>query len=438
MGREIQVFLWEPGHFHAVWLIGDPDSRIRQPVKVITQDRGTLGPFQSWLNQARAQGNSLPALEFLETSNPLEPIFGQPDPKLVILAGHNHRKAELASQLLKQGVPVLCDKPLWTTPKRATSLIGMLSDQDSGLLLDDCMTERLEPAFALQRKLMGLGWPELRPKTEDKDRIWAKLGNHHHLVKTVGGITVTRDPVFLDWGLYGDPFADVGVHLVDHMILLREALGQGVPLLENQGIVSSRKVLIDSRSLTRWGGSQDPTGKATSISYPLEQTWDGQGGLKGIHIESSWASAGDLSKPEGQFCALSVESGGLVAARLEDESVMGLHWVGLPVNRRTELMRRLTEWIATQSEPFQGTRVETTRYGLKLVPPPGATPSHPQRFPRVMRRFLDRVEAQQRLSWLEKQRLLAKYAISAGSPRTDLVNQETPVDSPGLGFAKPW
>ncbi len=420
MAGSLQLFLVEPSHFHACWLLCDWDSRLNPRVVVTARPDFDLKPFQIWCADLENAGVSLPERELVFAADPLEPVLCQAGPKVAAIAGQNELKANRVAKLLQEGVPVLCDKPLWTDPDRGRVLIESLTHPRVPIFLDDLMTEAGEPAFVLQREVLKLGIGELQMRPRDSGRIRIHLGNHHHLVKTVGGITVRRDASFLDWQTYGDPFADVGVHLVDVLFgCLASAMelqfGTGTQIA---GRVETRWVPLDRESLAAVDATAHDGGEGRFVRYPLSQTWNGEGSYQGVVIESSWAAAGDTEKPEGQFCAIPVEAGGLVAMKTSSDPCICLHLVGIPVSRRADYLKPLEALVESMPEAWSATQVEITRYGVRMVPDPRVRVGHPLRFPKLLKRFLDKMEAGTPLSPMARQALIEKYRISAGSPRT--------------------
>jgi len=405
------LHLVEPSHFHAALLLQRLDSRIAGPILVQAGTTWNEVPFLRCLHSLETCNWDFGRLKFVRSQDPVAEILRDHGRPLALLACENSLKADRTLRLLVNNVPVLCDKPLWINATTGKGLSDFLRITNQDIFLDDCMTERFEPVFELQKLLLTEKLPGFEIRSGPQARVRFHLGNTHNFAKTVAGVPVGRERSFFQIETNGDPFSDVGVHLVDHYLRLMTALGISTTFLDrNPGKVESDWETIDFQSLSLSSGTN-------AILFPIKQIWQGGNGPSMSKIDTEWIPAGNQATPENQYAIVHGECGSLAATFDIPTNSMVLDLVGLPVGERFNWIRILRENIAKFPEPWPHTQIEETRFGVRMKPPQSTGLAHSDRFSKVFEQFLNRIQQNRPLSLFERQKLLLKYAITANSNR---------------------
>ncbi len=405
------LHLVEPSHFHAALLLQRLDSRIIGHILIHAGTNWNEAPFLQSLHCLETCNWDLGRLKIARSQDPIAELLRDHGRPLALLACENSLKADWALRLLLGNVPVLCDKPLWINATTGKGLSDFLRITNQDIFLDDCMTERFEPVFELQKLLLTEKLPGFEIRSGPNARVRFHLGNTHNLAKTVAGVPVGRERAFFQIERNGDPFSDVGVHLVDHYLRLMTALGISTTYLDrNPGKVESDCKTIDPQSLSLNSGTN-------AIPFPIKQIWQGGNGPSMSKIDTEWLPAEDQPTPENQSAIVHGECGSLAATFDIPTNSMVLDLVGLPVGERFNWIRILRENIAKFPEPWPHTKMEETRFGIRMIPPQSTRLAHSARFPKLFEQFLNRIQQNRPLSLFERQKLLLKYAITANSNR---------------------
>ncbi len=419
--EKLTLHLLEPSHFHAALLLSQLDSRIQLPVWVHAGPHWDDQTFLEWAKSLVNRDGNLDRFQWHRTQDPVASILNSPGLPVALLAGQNHLKPDRILRLLLGKVPVLCDKPLWVNEASGRSLASFLGTTTQNIYLDDCMSERFEPAFMLQRLLVTEGIPGFGLRNNKPSRMRFHLGSTHHLAKCVEGIPVKRNLAFFETDTYGDPFADVGVHLVDHFLGLLTSFGVSTKALANDpGNVVSHWTGLDPNSLRISNDNQ-------AIPFPIKQVWQGGNGDSRGQISTQWLPKGEHLPPESQFAIAHGNGCSLVAAPDPITTHMKLELVGLSATERPKWQTTLSAILEKLPAPWPKTTLEATRYGIRMTPPNFPWNAHAKRFPLLLTRFLDRIQQRRPLVSFDSKKLLLKYAISAGAVRKTS-NHQIPIN----------
>ncbi len=409
--ENLTLHLLEPSHFHAALLLGQLDARVHLPIQVHAGFLWDDQPFLGWVKSLENRGWNLNQIQWNRSEDPVASILKSKGTPVALLAGQNQSKPDRILRLLFGNVPVLCDKPLWVTEFSGRPLANFLETTTKTIFLDDCMTERFEPAFALQRLLLTEGIPDFELRSGKPNRNRFQLGNTHHLAKKVEGISIKRSSAFFETETYGDPFADVGVHLVDHFLGLLSSMGVSTQSLATEpGTVNSTWSHLDPQSLRISTESEAPL-------FPIEQVWEGGQGDSRGQISTHWLADEENLPPEGQFAIVHGNGCSLVAAMDPITQSMELDLVGLSAKERSKKMATMSAIIEKLPAPWPKTSLDATRFGIRMPPPKLPWSIHSKRFPLILTRFLDRIHKRHPLSSYESEKLRLKYFLSAGANR---------------------
>lgn len=213
------MIVLDPGHSHAAALFAQPSTAITDDVHVYAPP----GPDVQAFLQSLAGFNARPAdPTHWKVQSYIAPDFAahmllEPPGNVVVISGRNDGKIESILSSVKAGQNVIADKP-WITERDKLPALEQALDLAARkrLIAYDCMTERFELAYRIQRELM-----------RDKDVFGAAvpgsasdpsvvLQNLHSVVKfNPQGKVNLRPAWFFDVRQQGQAVADVGTHLVD-------------------------------------------------------------------------------------------------------------------------------------------------------------------------------------------------------------------------------
>lgn len=146
----------------------------------------------------------------------LEQMLREPPGNVVVLSGRNEKKIDYIEAALRGGQNVLADKPWIIEAKDLPRLQAAFQMAGSKhLIAYDCMTQRFDAAYRLQRELVRDGeiFGQASPGTPEAPAV--RLENLHALLKMSATGPSLRPAWYFDIRQQGEGIADVGTHLVD-------------------------------------------------------------------------------------------------------------------------------------------------------------------------------------------------------------------------------
>lgn len=143
-------------------------------------------------------------------------MSAEPAGNVIVISGRNNGKMESILSSVRAGQHVIADKPWIITSSGLPLLNTALSvAEQNHLVAYDCMTERFDIAYKVQRELMRdsniFGVPD--PGSVSDPAV--VLQNLHSIVKFSQRRVNLRPSWFFDIRQQGEAIADVGTHLVD-------------------------------------------------------------------------------------------------------------------------------------------------------------------------------------------------------------------------------
>jgi Putative oxidoreductase C terminal domain len=215
---ERHMIVLDPGHSHAASVFAQGIPGLSDEVHVYAPPGAEVDAFlrsvsafnQRPHNPTHWQIKSFIAPDFLKR------MSLEPPGNIVVISGRNDRKINFILSSLRAGQNVLADKP-WIIDSKDFPLLetALTLAEQRHLVAFDCMTERFNIAYRIQRELIRdpdvFGLP--LPGTASDPAV--VLQNLHSLVKFDRGKVNLRPSWFLDIRQQGEAMADVGTHLVD-------------------------------------------------------------------------------------------------------------------------------------------------------------------------------------------------------------------------------
>jgi hypothetical protein len=164
----------------------------------------------------RARNPTHWALKVYAGADYLQKLREEPPGNVVVLSGRNQKKIDYIVEALRDGQNVLADKPWIIEAENFSRVEAALNfAAEKGLVAYDCMTQRFDAAYQLQRALVSdreiFGEPV--PGTPDQPSV--RMENLHALLKMGSAGPSLRPAWYFDIRQQGEGIADVGTHLVD-------------------------------------------------------------------------------------------------------------------------------------------------------------------------------------------------------------------------------
>ncbi len=212
------MIVLDPGHSHAASVFARDFSELSDEVHVYAPPGPEVDAF---LRSISAFNKRLHNPTHWKVKPYIAPDFlahmlQEPPGNIVVISGRNNEKIKLVLSSLQAGQNVLADKP-WIIDSKDFSLLdaALASADQHHIVAYDCMTERFNVVYQIQRELIRdpdvFGVP--LPGTASDPAV--VLQNLHSLVKFDQGRINLRPSWFLDVRQQGEAIADVGTHLVD-------------------------------------------------------------------------------------------------------------------------------------------------------------------------------------------------------------------------------
>lgn len=424
--RKLRLIEVAPGHFHAAQLHANMLDDFSDEVHVyaplgpeLTAHLDTIGRFNS-----RAIDPTHWSLRVFAGPDYLKEMLREPPGNVVVLAGRNGRKIDLLLVALKAGQNVLADKP-WIIeaedlPKLETALELA---RTRGLIAYDCMTQRFDTAYQIQRELVRDRAIFGDPATGSPDAPAVRMENLHAILKFAGGTVMRRPPWFFDVHEQGEGIADVGTHLVD---LVEWTLFPGQVL----DCRRDARVVRALRHPTKVTAAQfeQVTGEHSWPAYLLSNVNAGVLDyyanseavvtLRGVHIglRVGWqfqAAPGEkdmyLASYQGTRAGVELRQGSA------ENYVAEVYVAPTQGTDPSHVESALRARLAALTARFPGLRIEDTGQKFHVVIPKEDRHPEDQQFPSLARQFTGYVRSPKTLPEYEESYMLTKYYLTTAA-----------------------
>lgn len=423
-GRDLRLISLDPGHphaaqVHATMLPGfSPEVHVYAP----------LGPDVSAYLDRVAVFNQRPtnpthwSFNVYAGADYFERMLREPAGNVVVLSGRNEKKIDYILASIRAGQNVLADKP-WIVdsrdlPKLETAL--RMADE-KGLAAYDCMTQRFDVAYRIQRALVSdeevFGTPA--PGTAADPAV--RLENLHALLKYSNGAPSLRPGWFFDIRQQGEGVADVGTHLVD---LVFWTLFANKPIDYRRDI----RVLTATRTptvLTRsqfervtgekaWPEFVRKAVKEDRLEYYANNTVLFT--VRGVHVflRVQW----EYEAPEGvKDSYLASYRGSRATIRLregkEENYIPEVDVIPNPSENRAQLLAALRKRVAELRPSYPGLSLrEDANHAIRIVIPSEDRTRDGDYFAQLIERFLGYVKNPKTMPRWETPNMISKYYVT--------------------------
>ncbi|HYO84340.1 MAG TPA: putative oxidoreductase C-terminal domain-containing protein, partial [Bryobacteraceae bacterium] len=216
--KELRLVTVDPAHFHAAqmhtgplagfsresWIYAPITNDLASHVRSIAALRGRSPAPDHWRHRVYA-GDDFFARMLADKRG-----------DVVVLSGRNKQKIDYLAQSVSAGLHVLADKPWIIEAADFPRLQQALDEADRrGIIAYDCMTQRFDIAYQLQRELVNdpAVFGDRAKGTPDQPAV--RMVSSHYLLKRFNGVPNLRPAWYFDIAQQGEALADVGTHVVD-------------------------------------------------------------------------------------------------------------------------------------------------------------------------------------------------------------------------------
>jgi predicted dehydrogenase len=241
--RELRLMTLDPAHFHAAQLHAGPMAGFSRDAWVYAPVGKDLAAHLNFIAGLKAKSPAPDHWRYHVYSGDdfFDRMLKERPGDVVALSGRNWKTIDYISRSLEAGLHVLADKPWIIDAAQFPKLEHALElAERKGVVAYDCMSQRYEIAYILQRELVNN--PEVfgAAIAGTPDQPTVETTNTHYLLKRFNGVVNLRPGAYFDIRKQGESFADVGTHVVDlaHWILFPE---QALDYKKDIRILSARR-----------------------------------------------------------------------------------------------------------------------------------------------------------------------------------------------------
>ncbi len=413
----------DPGHSHAAAVFASDHPGLSSDVYVFAPKGPEANAFLqsiSAFNRRSENPTHWTPKAFL-TPDFLAGMLREAPGNIVVITGRNNQKISQIESSLRIGQNVLADKPWIIESKDLPRLDSALTlAEQSHLIAYDCMTERFNIAYQIQRELMRDPDVFGHPLTGSASSPAVLLQNLHSLVKLSGGKVNLRPAWFFDVRQQGEAIADVGTHLVD-LEIWSLFPGQALDYRRDIRVVNADRSPV-SLSLPQF---QRVTGDSTWPPFlqdnvrndHLEYDCNNRAlfTIRGIYtaISDRWEyeSAGALNDTYLVLYRGTRATIRVMQSKLENY-VAEIDVIPNPAQDRASLQAALQRRMNTLSPTFPNLSLRDNGQNMRVVIPPEDRDLRGSTFDQLVNRFLSYVQDPATLPAWEKPNMLAKYYVT--------------------------
>ena len=271
---DLRLVTVDPAHFHAAQLHTKPMRGFSRDAWVYAPVGKDLAGHLNFITTLKARNPQPDHWRFHIYSGVdfFERMLKERPADVVVLSGRNWRNVDYISKSVEAGLHVLADKPWIIDAAQFPKLEEAVTlAARKGVIAYDCMTQRFDIAYQLQRELVSDREVFGEPIEGTPDRPAVEMASTHFLLKRFNGVPNLRPAAYFDIRQQGEAFADVGTHVVDlaHWTLFPE---QALDYKKEIRILGARRwpTVLSLEQFTK------VTGERTFPKYLEDDIEDGQ------------------------------------------------------------------------------------------------------------------------------------------------------------------
>ena len=420
---DLRIVVVDPVHFHAAQLHTKPMQGFARDAFVYAPVGKELSGYFNFVGNLKARSPKPDHWRFRIYSGDdfFERMLQERPGEVVVLSGRNWKNVEYIEKSVANGLHVLADKPWIIEAAQFPALERAFAVADSkGVVAYDCMTQRFEIAYILQRELVNdpevfgaaiAGSPE-SPAVE--------MASTHFLLKRFNGVPNLRPPAYFDVRQQGEAFADVGTHVVDlaHWTLFPE---QALDYKKDFRIVSAKRwpTVLSLDQFSRVTGERafpaylEPDLRGGELHYFTNNRvlYSARGHM--IKLSVTW----DFESPGGaNDTMLSVYRGGkseVMARQSAEEKYLPEVYIMPKAEHRAGVLAAIDRRLAKLATRYPGlSRTEDKDGRVRIVIPKSLRIPDIDYFLMVAEMFAGYVRQPSTLPAWERPNMLAKYWVT--------------------------
>ena len=215
---EVKLIVFAPGHFHASLLQKERLPQVNDTVFVYAPDGPETDQYLKNIDQynSRKENPTSWNVNLYQEDDFWDRMLSEKRGNVVVLSGKNQDKTEYILGSVKNGLNVLCDKPMAINQYDFILLEQAYSYAEANdVILYDMMTERYELLNLIEKELINNSnlFGFLDEGTPEDPAIVMNSG--HHFYKDVSGVPTIRPAWYYDVEQQGEGIVDVTTHLID-------------------------------------------------------------------------------------------------------------------------------------------------------------------------------------------------------------------------------
>ena len=416
----------DPGHSHAAAVFAQPIPGIADEVHVYAPPGPEIEAFLRSVSQFNRRPKAATHWRIQSHIGPdfLSQMLLEPPGNLVVISGRNAGKIERILASLRAGQNVLADKP-WIIDSQDLPLLEAALDvaAKQHRVAYDCMTERFNVAYQIQRELLRdpaiFGSP-LRGSAAEPA---VQLENLHSLVKFSAGKVNLRPAWFLDVRQQGEAITDVGTHLVD-LELWTLFPDQAIEYRRDVRILKANRtpIFLTRSGFERLTGEQiwpdflRPAIRNNVLEYDCNNT--ALFTVRGIYtaISDRWEYE-SVGASSDSYLVLYRGSRATIRVRQSkaENYLPELDVIPVAAQESAGVRAALEQKLQAIAATFPGLLLGSNGTGIRVVIPPDLRERGGSTFAQLVTKFVEYVRAPAALPGWEKPNVLAKYYITTGA-----------------------
>jgi predicted dehydrogenase len=421
--RELRLVVVDPVHFHAAQFHTNAMPGFSRDARVYAPVGRELARYLESVSNLRSRSAQPDHWRFhiYAGSDFFDRMLAEKAGDVMVLSGRNWKNIDYIGKAVANGMHVLADKPWIIDAAQFPALKQAFATAASkGVIAYDCMTQRFDIAYLLQRELVNdpevfgsavAGTPEV-PSVE--------MASTHFLLKRFNGVVNLRPAAYFDIRQQGEAFADVGTHVVDlaHWTLFRD---QALDYKKDFRILQAKRwpTILSLEDFTKVTGERafppylEPDLRDGKLHYFTnnEVIYSARGHV--IKASVTW----DFESPSGAndtMLALyrGAKSEILVRQSAEEKYVPELYITPKP-EHRASVLKGIDRRLAKLASKYPGlTRDEGKDGRIHIVVPKALRIPDIEYFLMVSERFAGYVRKPETMPSWETPNMLAKYWVT--------------------------
>lgn len=216
--QDLRLVTVDPAHFHAAQLHTAPMAGFSPEAWVYAPVGKDLAAHLNFISSLKERSSHPDHWRYhvYAGSDFFERMLKERPGEVVVLSGRNWKNVDYIRRSVEAGLHVLADKPWIIEASNFPKLEDALEAAGrKKVVAYDCMSQRFEIAYLLQRELVSdrAIFGEPIPGTPETPTV--EIASAHFLLKRFNGVVNLRPPAYFDIRQQGEALADVGTHVVD-------------------------------------------------------------------------------------------------------------------------------------------------------------------------------------------------------------------------------